>query len=149
MNAQTKQWTKMLDENFAKLPSLPKGVTDFIVSINPWLSLVFGILSVLAGIAGFGLLTALSPVAAVAGAGGYAVAGIVASVILLAEGVLMLLAFGPLKRKDVKGWNLMFWVLVLSVLSSVVSLRVFGIVQALIGALIGYYFLYQVKPHYK
>lgn len=149
MDAQTKQWTKMLDESYAKLPVLPKGANDFIVSIAPWLALIFGALSLLSGVAGFGLLTVLSPFATVAGAGGYAVAGLVASVILLAQGVLMLLAFSPLKARKVRGWNLWFWVLVLSVLSSVVSLRVFGVVEAVIGALIGYYFLYQVKSYYK
>jgi hypothetical protein len=149
MDAQVKQWTKMLDQSYAKLPVLPKGASDFIVSVAPWLALIFGLLSILTGVAGFGFLAVLSPFAAVAGAGGYAVMGLVASLILLIEGVVMLLAFSPLKGRHVRGWNLLFWVLVLSVLSSIVSLRVFSIVEAIIGALIGYYFLYEVRNYYK
>lgn len=149
MDAQVKQWTKMLDDYYAKLPPLPKGASDFIVSVAPWLALIFGVLSVLTGIAGFGVLAVLSPFATVAGAGVYAVTGLVASLVLLVEGVVMLLAFSPLKGRHVRGWNLMFLSLVLSVLSSVVSLRVFGVVESIIGALIGYYFLYQIRSYYK
>lgn len=149
MNAQTKQLTKMLDENYAKLPVLPKNVDDFIVSVAPWLALIFGVLSVLAGISAFGFLAVLSPFATVAGAGQYAVTGLLAAVVLLVQGVIMLLAFPALRKKEVKGWNLLFWSLVLSVVSSVLTLRVFGVVESLVGALISYYFLYQVKSYYK
>ena len=149
MEAQTKQWTKMLDESYAKLPVLPKGVNDFIVSVAPWLALILGILAILAGVAAFGFLSFLSPYAAMAGAGQYAVTGLLASLVLLVQGVIELLAFPSLKSRKVRGWNLLFWSLVLSVVSSLLSLRVFGVVEAIIGALIGYYFLYQVRTYYK
>lgn len=139
----------MLDGSYSKLPALPKGADEFIVSVAPWLALIFGVLSILIGISGFGLLTALSPFAAVAGASGYAVTALVSSLIVLVEGVVMLWAFPSLRKRAVKGWDLLFWVLVLGILSSIVSLSVFGIVQAVIGALIGYYFLYQIKSYYK
>jgi uncharacterized membrane protein HdeD (DUF308 family) len=149
MDAQLKKLTKFLDEYYAKLPALPKGATDFIVSIAPWLALVFGVLAILSGIAAFGFLSVLSPFAAVAGATQYAFTGLLAALVLVVQGVVELLAFPSLKSRKVKGWNLMFLSLLLSVVSAVFYLSVFGVVQSLIGVLIGYYFLYQVKSYYK
>ena len=149
MDAQLKNLTKLLDTYYVKLPALPKGANDFLVSVVPWLALVFGVLAILSGVAAFGFLSVLSPFAAVSGAGQYAITGLVAAAILVAQGVLELLAFPSLKAKKVRGWSLMLLSLVLSVVSSVFYLSVFGVVQALIGLLIGYYFLYQVKSYYK
>lgn len=149
MDAQTKKLTKFLDVYYAKFPALPKGATDFIVSIAPWLALIFGVLAILSGIAAFGFLSVLSPFAAVAGATQYAFTGILAALVLLVQGAVELLAFPSLKSRKVRGWNLIFLSLLLGVLSSVFYLSVFGIVQSLIGVLIGYYFLYQVRSYYK
>jgi hypothetical protein len=149
MDAQTKNLAKLLDVYYAKLPALPKGATDFLVSVAPWLALVFGVLAILSGLAAFGILSVLSPVAALGGVGQYAITGLVASVVLLVQGVIDLLAFPSLKARRVRGWNLLFWGLVLSVVSSAVSLSVGSVIGAVIGALIGYYFLYQVKSYYK
>ena len=149
MDAQTKNLTKFLDVYYAKLPALPKGANDFIVSIAPWLALVFGVLAILSGIAAFGFLSVLSPFAAVAGATQYAFTGLLAALVLVVQGAVELLAFPSLKSRKVRGWNLMFLSLLLSVVSSVFYLSVFGVVQSLIGLLIGYYFLYQVKSYYK
>jgi uncharacterized membrane protein HdeD (DUF308 family) len=149
MDVQIKKLTKFLDVYYVKLPALPKGATDFIVSIAPWLALVFGVLAILSGVAAFGFLSVLSPFAAVAGAGQYAFTGLLAAAVLVAQGVVELLAFPSLKSRKAMGWSLMFLSLLLSVVSSIFYLSVFGVVQSLIGVLIGYYFLYQVKSYYK
>lgn len=149
MDTYTKGLLKTLDENYAKLPALPKGVNEFIVSVAPWLALIFGVLAVFSGLGAFGILTALAPVAAVAGAGQYAFTGLLAAVVLLAQGAIELWAFPSLKARKVKGWNLMFYGLLLSVVSSVIALNVGSVVGALVGFLIGYYFLYQVKSYYR
>ena len=143
------QLTKTLDEYYAKLPALPKGVNDFIVSVAPWLALIGGVLAILSGIAAFGFLSALSPFAMAVGVGGYAITAIIASLVLLVEGVIDLLAFQPLNARKKRGWDLIFLGIILSVLSSVVSLHVGSIISGVIGFLIGYYFLYQVKSYYK
>lgn len=143
------QLSKTLDPYFAKLPNLPKGATDLIVNFAPWLSLIFGVLAILGGVAAFGLLSVVSPFAAVSGAGQYAVTGLLASLVLLVQGVIELLAFSPLKARKQKGWNLLFISLVLSVVSSVFYLNVYSVVSSVFWALVGYYFLYQVKNHYK
>jgi hypothetical protein len=149
MDAYTKGLLKTLDENYAKLPALPKGVNEFIVTVAPWLALVFGVLAVFSGLGAFGILTALAPVAAVAGAGQYAFTGLLAAVVLLVQGGIDLWAFPSLKARKVRGWNLMFYSLLLGVVSSLITLNVGSVVGALIGSLIGYYFLYQVKSYYK
>lgn len=140
---------KALDDNYAKLPALPKGVNEFIVTVAPWLALIFGVLAVFSGLGAFGILTALAPVATVAGAGQYAFSGLIAALILLVQGGIDLWAFPSLKARKVMGWNLMFYSLLLGVVSSVVTLNVGSVVGGVIGALIGYYFLYQVKSYYK
>ena len=140
---------KFLDKYFVKLPAFPKGLNDFIVSVSPWLALVFGVLAVIAGVSAFGALSFMSPFAAFAGVSGYAITAILSAIVLLAQGVIELLAFSPLKARKVKGWNLMFYGLILSVASSIIALNVYTVLNALVGALIGYYILYQIKSHYK
>jgi hypothetical protein len=115
----------------------------------PWLALIFGVLALLGGIAAFGLLSFFSPLAAVSGAGQYALTGLVASLILLLQGIIELLSFSPLRNRRESGWNLVLFALVLSVVSSIFYLNVFSVISSLFWALVGYYFLYQVKSYYK
>jgi hypothetical protein len=140
---------KILDGYYAKLPALPKGLKDFIVSVSPWFALVFGILAVLSGIAAFGTLSFMSPFAVVAGSGRFALTAILSTVILLGQGAIELMAFSPLKTRIIRGWNLLYYSLILGFLSSVITLSVTSILNGAIGALIGYYFLYQIKSYYK
>jgi hypothetical protein len=149
MNAQLKPLVKTLDESYAKVPALPKQWKDLLVNFAPWLSLIGGVILVFGAISLLGLGSFLSPFAMYAGAGGFAVVWLVAAAFLLVGGVLELLAFSPLKARKEKGWNLMFYALLLNALSNIVRLNVSEIVWAIIGFLIGYYFLYQVKSYYK
>jgi hypothetical protein len=149
MNKQLQPLLKTLDETYAKAPKLPKKWTDLIVTYAPWLALIGGVLLVLGAVSLFGLGSFLSPFAMMAGVGGFAVMWIVAAVLLLVGGVIEFLAFAPLKARKEKGWNLMFYALILDALSSVVRLNVSEIITAVLAFLIGYYFLYQVKSYYK
>lgn len=143
------QLARTLDQNYAKLPALPKGVKDFIVLIAPWLALIFGALAILAGISAFRALSFISSIAIAVGANGYTFTAIFSIIILFLQGVIELLAFSPLKANKVRGWNLMYYSLVLGFISSVVTLSVSNILGSLLGVLIGYYILYQVKSYYK
>jgi hypothetical protein len=155
MDAQTKKLVKPLEEQFSKLPPLPVGVREFMVTVAPWLALVLGVLAVLAfatAILGMGVLSGLAPYYAQMG---YGVGGLfwIPLVVGLAEGVLWLLAFQPLRKHSVKGWDLMFWVFVLglvgSLLSSGLYFSTFGIVWAIIWLAIELYLLFQIKSYYK
>lgn len=149
MDKKTKQLLKPLQEVYAKAPALPKNATDVLVSIAPWLALVFGVLAILAGVGGLGLFTAFSPLAYMYAGVGYTTFLLVASAIGIVEGVLMVLAFMPLKNRKVRGWNLLVWSEGLAIISSVVSLSVGNVIGAIIGAAIALYILFQIEPYYK
>jgi hypothetical protein len=149
MDAKTEQLLKPLQDVYTKAPALPKNATDALVSIAPWLALIFGVLAILAGVGGLGIFTAFSPFAYMYAGVGYTAFLLVASVIGIAEGALMVLAFMPLKKRAIRGWNLLVWGEGLAIISSVVSLRVGDVVWAIVGAAIAFYVLFQVKSYYK
>jgi hypothetical protein len=149
MDAKTKELLKPLKEVYAKAPALPKNATDVLVSIAPWLALVFGVLAILAGVGGLGLFTAFSPLAYMYAGTGLSILLLVSAAIAIAEGVIMVLAFMPLKKRAIRGWNLLVWSEGLAIVSSVVSLRVGDVIWAIVGAAIALYILFQVEPYYK
>ena len=144
--AKSTNWQDMMEEWFMKLPSLPKGGRDALVMVAPWFALIFGVLGVLAGLGGLGILSVLSPMMLL-GSGLSATTGSLLSVaIALVGSVLMLVAFPGLKAKKMQGWNFLFWSEVVALVSSLVALSFVG---GVIGAVIGFYLLYQVKSYYK
>ncbi|MGA2967813.1 MAG: hypothetical protein ABSD69_01390 [Candidatus Levyibacteriota bacterium] len=149
MDAKTKELLKPLKEVYAKAPALPKSATDFLVSIAPWLALIFGVLAILAGVGGLGVFTAFSPLAYMYAGSGLSILLLVSAAIAIVEGVIMVLAFMPLKARKIRGWNLLVWGEGLAILSSIVSLRVGDIVWAIVGAAIAFYILFQIEPNYK
>jgi hypothetical protein len=144
--------TKTLDEYYAKIPALPKGIKDFLAKIAPWLALIFGILAILSAINIFTGMTTLNKIA------GYAVFAamgsnlyimlIVSAVVALLQGILEVMAFSPLKAGKAKGWNLLFYTLLLGLISAFVTLNISSIIGSIVETLIGYYFLYQIKTYY-
>lgn len=156
MDEQTRQLVKPLEQYYAKAPSLPANVKDFIVMVAPWVSVILGVLSVLAfafALLGLGALRTLSPLYSAAGVS-LTGAGLITAVLGLISGVLMLLAFRPLQRRSIRGWNLLFWVLVVGLVSTVATssilyFSVVGLIWAVVWFLIELYFLFQVKSYYK
>lgn len=139
------QLQSMLEEWFKKLPPLPANAVDGLYKIAPWIALVFGVIGVLGSLSGFGALTFLAPLAAMGGASNYYPLGIISTAGWLVSSVLMLLAFTGLKDGKMSGWNLLFWSEVVSVVASLVAFSLGSIV----GAVIGFYLLFQIKPKYK
>ncbi len=130
---------------YAKLPSLPKNVNDFIVVVVPWLALIFGILRVLGSLSAFGVSVVASPLVALGGGFNAATGLIVATLIGLVASVLEIIAFPGLLNRKMSGWVFLFWVEILGILSAVITLSGFGVIMALIW----FYFLFQIKPYYK
>lgn len=141
-----KTFVDTLEEWFSKLPALPVSIKEILVQIAPWLALIFGILGVVGSIAATGLLTVLSPFAALGGGLGLTLGGIVGSLIALAGSVLMVMAFPGLRDRKAIGWRWSFWSETVSVVGSILGLNLVG---AVLGALIGYYLLFQIKGYYK
>jgi len=59
---------------------------------------------------------------------------------------MYLMAFSPLKKRKVSGWNMLFYIEVLYVVSDLVNVR---IASAVISAVIGFYLLFQIRAAYK
>lgn len=140
------EYIKMMEKWFAKLPALPANIKEVLVKIAPWLALVFGILGVLGSLAATGVVTALSPFMILGGGLGVATGGIVGALLALIGSVLMLLAFPGLRDRKMTGWKWSFYSESVSVVSLLVALNLVG---AVIGALVGFYLLFQIKSYYK
>jgi len=134
-----------MEQLYAKLPSLPKNINDFIVMVVPWLALIFGILGILGSLSAFGVSVVASPLAALGGGFNVATGLIIATIIGLAASILELIAFPGLLNRKMSGWIFLFWVEVLGVLSALITLSGFGVIMALIW----FYFLFQIKSYYK
>lgn len=148
MTHHTKSFIDPMEDFFKKAPDIPTNGKEALVKITPWLALIFGVLGVLGGLAGIGLLTAFSPLAALGGASEVASygGGVVAAWVWLASSVLLLAAYPGTKARKLSGWNLLFWSEVLNIVGSLIA---GSIVSAIIGGLIGFYLLFQIKSYYK
>ncbi len=134
-----------LEEQFSKLPPLPKNWKDIIVNVTPWIVLIFGVLGVIGGLAGVGILAMFAPFIAIGSGVGVASGSIIGALLWLVSSALMVAAFPGTRAKKISGWNLLFWSEIVSAVAAVVSFSVGGVV----GALVGLYILYQIKSYYK
>jgi len=144
----SREFIDTMQEWFDKAPALPKNVRQALVNITPWIALIFGILGILGGIAGLGLLTVFAPFAMFGGASGITGygTGFLAEIIWLVASILLLAAFPGTKARKLGGWTLLFWSEVLHLVGSLVA---FSFISGIIGAVIAFYLLFQIKPYYK
>src|SRR3972149_5746654 len=139
-NNSVDQSISQMEEWFSKLPPLPSNWRDVIVNITPWLALIFGIIGVLGSLAAVGVLTFLAPFVVLGGGIGVASGGIIGAVLALVASILLVLAFPGTRDRKMSGWRLLFWSEVVSVISGIVAFSAGGVV----GALIGFYILFQI-----
>lgn len=144
----TKDIIQTLEDLFAKAPTLPTNAKEAIVKITPLIAIIFGILGVLISISGLGALTFLAPFAAIAGARNVSTFGMgfIGTLFWLAASVCMIVSYSGLKARKISGWNLLFWSEVINLGGSLVT---FSFFSGIIGALIGFYLLFQIKSYYK
>ena len=150
---QALSYIKQGEAVFQKAPHLPAGLRSFLVTIAPWLTIIGAF---------FAALGAVSNLASVVGGSTvmrmyawYATAPslyfLLTAVIQALTAVLLFKAFKPLQDQSFVGWVFLFWNMVLCVISSLIPV-LFGyhtsVVSVLIGALIGFYILYEMKPEY-
>lgn len=149
MSSNTKKSNDVIEtmgEWFAKFPALPKNGRDVLAQIAPWIALIFGILGILVGISGLGVLTVLSPFAYLGGAGSQYGTGFISALIYLVGSILLLASFPGLKARKYNGWKLLFWSEAVNLIGGLLSM---AIVSAIIGALIGFYLLFQIRSYFK
>jgi hypothetical protein len=154
-NPKAMELVNQLEKTFKKAPHLPKGLVDFLGSISPWLALLGGVLGILASLSMLSAAAGLSRFMGSAYMMGYyssfnlayfAVAGISELIV----SVLLLLAFKPLQAKSQTGWLLMFWIQVINIVSMVIEVVLGGssIIGLVLGAAIGMYVLFEMKPYF-
>ena len=155
-----------LNEVFGKkAPKLPEGGKKFLVEYSPYLVLVGAALSAFSA---WGLWNAARTVSSLVhwanelsrayGGSGVATSHFTVWVWLaiafaLANVVLYLMAYNPLRTRLKKGWDYLFYVALLGIGYSVATLfidgRGFGsFLGGLIGSAIGFWLLFQIRPAY-
>ncbi len=149
---------KTLEIFFTQFPHIPEGGRKVIADILPWVALVFGMLGIIGALLG-GVLSAFATLFASV----YALLGFLTVIISLAVAVLEILAFQPLKEKMKKGWNYLYYGLLLSALSTIISvagsltslggtLYMGGVMAGLIGGVLGFiiggWILFEVRSYF-
>lgn len=155
---------------YKNVPHLPKNGQKWLADNAWWLVLIgvilsvmglFGIISLLF-LAGAGLTLAGG---AVGGAYGTAVGAALTGIVLITalvslavyviELVLMIMAVSPLKEQKKKGWDLIFLVFLVNVISIIVTgiigfnpVSIMGTLWALLWAAVGAYFLFEVRGYF-
>lgn len=137
---------------FAKAPHLPQGWVKILTDIAPWLSLICGVFGVIGflGILSAGSMLSSVDYLGVMGGGSYRTLFYVTGIFGLISGVLYLLAFNPLRKMEKKGWDYMFYALILSVISTIVTIIIVGSgISSVVGVILGAYILFEVRGMYK
>jgi len=133
---------------FKSLPHLPSGVVDVLVKIAPYFALLGGVVGIIFGpvigvIGGLASILTLSPL--------LMISTLANAVIMIVQSILLLLAFSPLKNRQMKGWIFLFWSQVMSIALMVLSLllgHAGSIVGSILGLAIGMYILFETRDSY-
>lgn len=137
-------FTVLAEKPYSHLPGISMDIKDTIVRILPALSLVFGILITIASIAdllGSFFITSFT----LSGSGPEIIQQLfLRSVVGLAQGLLMIFAFIPLRHRSMNGWRLFFYSQILWIISTLLILS-----PSFVLGLIILYPLFQVKGYYK
>ncbi len=140
------QLEKTLDVYFGqKAPALPKNIREILVKIAPYLVLIGVIFSIPAVLALLGLGAIFTPLSLGLGVR-YGYGYILGIVFLIVSLVLSVMALPGLFKRQRRAWQLMFYS---SLLSAVHSLLILSLGSLIIGTLLSWYILFQVKSLYK
>lgn len=160
--------TKLDEVVNKKAPQLSAGAKNMLFRWSPWIALVVGVLSLLAGISlwhtAHGIQNSTYVVKQLCStyAGGDSGCDIpnvthlnfwvwVAVIFLIIQGVLYLRAYPRLRDKQKSGWNFLYYAALVNVAYAIVTLftsyDVFGhFLGALISAVVTFYLLFQTRP---
>lgn len=136
---------KQLNEYFYdKAPRLPKGLCEFLVMIAPYVTIISAVLGAIALLGLVGISTLSLPVAVFA-APTYAFNFWVYTVATAIAWLLSLASIPGLFARSKQGWNFMFYGTLWGAVINLLSMNLFGMI---LGLLIGFYFLFQLRPYY-
>lgn len=160
--AQFEAW--LYETLVVKAPyQLPTAAKDWIVKFGPWITLVLGVLLVFTVIPAIMAAIAVTSytTSVMGGIYGAAVAASVgpmfylALVVLALQLVIMFMSVPMLLKQQRKGWMLVFYSSIVSLVYSVLNTFSYGffnfgsLLMGLVGAAIGLYFIFQIRSYYK
>lgn len=145
---------KKLQEWYKSVPNLPKNVNTWIAKYA-WVFVLAG--AILMSFAAFGLLAALgilSTTSSIYGGVSYGFFGWVALVALVVYVAFSFKAVSPLKAQKADGWKLLFYLEFFYMLFGFLQwlawpAAIGNLFGTLLGAVIGFYFLFQIKEYFK
>lgn len=140
------QLESTLDLYFAKkAPPMPENIKEALVNYGPYITAVmmFFALPVILGLLGLGAL--LSPFMLLGGVR-YGLGFSFGTLLVLAMIVLQGLALPALFKKQKLGWTYMYYVALIQLVQNLLS---FELGSLIIGGVISFYILFQIKSYYK
>ncbi|MDD5084112.1 MAG: hypothetical protein PHT88_04285 [Candidatus Moranbacteria bacterium] len=148
MRGMIDQFEATLDEYMVKKAPfhIPAGGKDFLVKVAPYFIIVFAILTLPVIVAGLGLTALLTPFAAMGGYYSFGALGLLSVVFAAAALIVELMAVKGLFKQTHASWRLLYYASLIGFAGNIVSLN---IVSGIIGSIIGWYILFQVKERYK
>ena len=130
---------------FANFPAFPDNVKELLVQIAPWGALIIAVLGGLSVLSLIGLGSLLTATSVGVDAYGSTWQMWISILALGLMAILAVLAFSPLRNRQRKGWNYLYYIELVSIVSSIVTLSFFS---AIIGFLIGFWVLFQTREKY-
>jgi hypothetical protein len=125
---------------------LPAGLKEFIVKFGPWITLILMLIAIPAILLALGITAFLSPIAMQYGGyhmgGFYMVGGLVTLLALILEAM----ALPGLFKRQMSGWRLLLYSVLVSAIGSLLSGSWFGFI---VGTALSLYVLFEVKSYYK
>jgi len=140
-----KQLEDLLYEYFGKkAPALPEGLKEFIVKFSPWITLVMMIMMLPIILAFLGIGAVLMPMSFMGGAT-FGVNYTVSFIFFIIMLVIDAIALPGLFKRKLSAWRLIFYVSLVSAVHNIITMNLGGLI---IGTLITFYVLFQIKSKY-
>lgn len=126
-----------------KFPPFSESVKEFVVQYGPYFILILSILGL------FGLLTAFGIGSVISGMGTVSTSFGISFYINILLGIFVLImylmAFTPLRARKRSGWNLLYYALLIGIVSNMIQLSIIG---TLVSGVLGFWILFQIREKY-
>jgi hypothetical protein len=151
------QLEKPVVQAFKSFPSMPNDAKETLVKAWPYLALVFGVLQLLVALGAWNVIQVVDryvPYAAyTAVAPSDRVIIYVGIALLVAEAVVLFMAFSPLQKRIKRGWDLLFLGSTVNVVYALVALFMSGygmgsFFMSVLTSTLGFYLLVQIREKY-
>lgn len=149
-NSTSGGFLQEIENEIAKIYSkitfhLPVGLKDFIVHYGPWIALILMVIAIPAILLALGIGAFATPFVIMHG-GSTGIMFFVSGLISLFALILEAMALPGLFKRQLKGWHLMLYSVLVSAVGSLVAMNWGGLI---IGTAISLYILFEVKSYYK